>query len=226
MFFVDNSGAQWAIDEGLRDRAGRLIDHFAEWIGHVELDQVIFIRLSGSKGKFHGKCFAIHKAPVTLIPKYVVMKLKEFNLLKLDGLSDIDLDIFDIRYVIVINDDSIAQAEGELQRVEDSTLIHEMMHIHEDGVKLVKHDCEDFKVLVDKFGPYWDEGIFKDPTEEEAVANGEFIEGMNDALDAFVGPGSTFEAVAPPKNAPALPPPPPFIPKSGTGGKFEFDEST
>ena len=225
MFFTDKSGAQWAIDEGLRERAGLLIDNFQEWIGHVNLDQIIFIRLSGSKGKFHGKCYAISKPPITLIPKYVIMKLREFNLLKLDGLSDIDLDIFDIRYVIVINDDSISQADGDLQRVEDGTLIHEMMHIHEDGEKIVKHDLEDFSPLVDKFGPYWSTGSFKEPTEAEAQATGEFLEGMNDAVDSFVGPGSTFEEVAPFRNATKLPPPPPFVPKSGTGGSFNIDES-
>jgi len=224
MFYTDSQNAQWAIDEGLRERAGLLIDNFQEWIGHVNLDQIIFIRLSGSKGKFHGKCYAISKPPLTLIPKYVIMKLREFNLLKLDGLSDIDLDIFDIRYVIVINDDSIAQAEGDLQRVEDATLIHEMMHIHEDGVKLVKHDLEDFSILVHKFGPFWASGAFKEPSEEEAQATGEFLEGMNDAVDSFIGPGSTFEEVAPFKNSTKLPPPP-FVPKSGTGGSFNIDES-
>ena len=216
MYIMDKQGAQWQIDEGLRDRAQLLQQNFDNWVGHVNLDQVIFIRLMGSKAKWHGKCFYIGKPPLSLISKYVVMHLSKFGLLNLEGVSDVDLDIFDIRFAIVINDDSISLAEGDLQRVEDSTLIHEMMHIDPDGEKLVKHDIEDFKVLVNEFGPFWAEGIFQDRAGE-----GEVLESNIKAMEEDLS--DIFDSAAPPAFKP--PAPPPFIPKSGSGSGFDVDSS-
>ena len=34
-------------------------------------------------------------------------------------------------------------------------IFHELLHVHEDGDKLVKHDCEDFNVLLDAAGLNW-----------------------------------------------------------------------
>ncbi|MDC1299895.1 putative metallopeptidase [bacterium] len=165
-------GAQWSIDEGIRERALAIIESFPEEAGHVDVNQVIFVRINGSKAKWLGKCYFIDKTPIALIPKFVVYQLSKFGLLDLSKASTPDGDIFDLKYVIVLNDDAISGSVGELQRVEDATLLHELMHISPCGTKLVKHDLEDFKGLVDKFGAHWDEGIFKDDEEDGMLPPG------------------------------------------------------
>ena len=169
MYIMGDKGDQWVVDEGLRERAAQLQEKFDDLIGHVVLDQVIFMRLTGSNAKWHGICYYVGKNPIPIISKYVAFKLNQFGLLDLTGASfDLDdMDIFDIRYIIVLNDDSIGEAMGDVDRVEDVTLVHEMMHIHPDGNKLVPHDLKDFSSLVSKFGPYWGNGLFSDEGEAE-----------------------------------------------------------
>lgn len=169
MFVVDSKGAQWSIDEGLRERAEAIIESFSKTIGHVDLDKIIFLRLTGAaKSKWLGKCMYIGKCPMNIIPKYVTQKLYSMGLLKLDGTSfqGEDVSFFDLRYIIALNDDLIQGCEGDIQKIEDITLYHELRHIHPDEDKLVKHDLEDFKDIVHDFGPYWSEGIFKDEDDE------------------------------------------------------------
>ncbi len=196
MYVLDKNGGQWAIDEGLRDRASQIIDNFDHLVGHVVLEQVIFMRLSGGKAKWHGTCYYIGKEPITILPKFVAYRLNEFGLLNLNNTSfDLEgMDIFDIRYVIAINDDAIGEADGDIQKVEDITLLHELMHIHPDGDKIVTHDLKDFSVLVAKFGPYWGNGQISDEGEEAL-------------LDAQLGGADEFDMGLPP----------PFVPKSGVG---------
>lgn len=209
MFVIDKQGAQWQIDEGLRERAGNIIDNFHDDVGHVNLDQVIFLRIQGSKANWHGKCYYIGKAPMSIVPKFVILQLNKMGLMDLDGIRNLDtggFDLFDIRFIIVINDDSIGQADGDLQRVEDITLLHEMMHIHPDGDKLVKHDIEDFACLIDKFGPYWTQGLFNDKDKFEGVVDEAFAQ-ADEAQAQFT------------------PPPPPVLPKSGTSENWTPEES-
>lgn len=161
MFVLDKQGSQWAIDEGLRDRAQNLIDKFPNLLEHVILDQVMFVRLTGSKSNWHGKCYFIGKAPMSLIPKFAVFRLASLGMFDMSQFANIE-QFFDTRFIIAINDDSISRAEGDIQKVEDITLVHELMHIHRDGDKLVRHDIEDFKILVDQFGAYWTDGRFKE----------------------------------------------------------------
>lgn len=161
MFVLDSQGAQYQLDEGLRQRADQLMrsPQFQKMISHVDLDQVIFLRLTGTKAKWHGKCMYIGKAPLTIIPKFVINRLNDMGLLDLKNVHGFDADIFDVRFIVIINDDVISTASGNISKVEDLTLVHELMHIHADGDKLVKHDLEDFKDLVQDYGPYWAEGI-------------------------------------------------------------------
>ena len=218
MFVTDKQGAQWQVDEGIRERAGQLIQKFDELVGYIDLDQVIFLRLQGSKANWHGKCFYIGKAPMNVIPKYVMFKLQNLGFLDLSGIRNLDtggFDIFDIRFIIVLNDDSISQAEGDIQRVEDLTLLHEMMHIHPDGDKLVRHDLEDFALLVDKFGPYWTQGIFSDRDKFDGVVDEEALgEVVEKALSNAIAATEGF-----------TPPPPPTLPKSGTSETWNPEES-
>ena len=201
MYVMGAKGDQWSVDESLRERSAKLIDLFDNLIGHVILDQVIFMRLTGSKAKFHGICYYVGKPPLTVIPKYVAYKLNTFGLLNLTGASFTldDMDIFDIRYIIAINDDSICEADGDIQQVEDITLVHEMMHISPDGDKLIPHDIKDFSPLVAKFGPYWGNGFISD----EGAAEISQISNNNSPIISL----------------------PAFIPKSADGGDFGPDGS-
>lgn len=207
MFVTDKKGGQWAIDEGLRDNALQLIDKFDNLIGHVIPDQVIFVRATGVNAKWLGKCYYIGKEPYNLIPKFVSFKLGQFGLLDLKGASfDLEgMDIFDIRYIIVINDDSIGEADGDIQRVEDLTLLHELMHITPEGEGLVPHDLKDFGTLVDQFGPYWGNGQFSEKGEQ--ALDEVYQRSTEDIVDRIVN------------NMP------PFVPLSGTNGGSDFEES-
>lgn len=229
MFVVDKQGAQWQIDEGIRERTGLLIHNFEEELGHVNLDQCIFLRLMGSKATWHSKTFFIGKAPMTIIPKFVLAKLSKLGLMDLEGVRNLEgFDIFDIRFIVVLNDDAISQAEGDLQRVEDLALFHEMLHIHPDGDRVVKHDLEDFSVLVDKFGPYWSQGIFSDTDNFEGVVDNALAE----AIEAVRNPGGgatvtvTMEQEPTPVAPQFTPPPPPvMMPKSGKSEVWNPEES-
>lgn len=203
MFVVDAKGAQYAIDEGLRERAGMLIDSFHEKIGYIDLDKIIFLRLTGSpKGKWLGKCMYIGACPVNIIPKFVAHRLHSMGLLNLANTSmanEDDIDLFDLRYIIIINDDLIQLADGDLQRVEDVTLLHELMHIHPNENKLVKHDIEDFVDLVDRFGAHWTSGIFKD--EDVDFENGEVVDEIPQAPGIpIIVPKSSTENWTPPES--------------------------
>ena len=180
MFVFDKQGCQWAIDEGLRSRAERLVDSFPDLLEHVVLDHIIFLRLTGSKSNWHGKCFFIGKAPMSIIPKFAIFKLANLGMFDMTQFGSIE-EMFDIRYIIAINDDSISHADGDLQKVEDVTLVHEMLHIHRDGDKLVRHDIEDFAILVDRFGPYWTNGRFKEEVAPKLPDFSKIISGTSES---------------------------------------------
>jgi len=173
MQVTDSQGKVWSIDEGLRERARLIKDQFPGHIGHVDLDQIIFIRLSNAyKDKWHGKCYFIGRNPFPIISKFVCYKLQSFGMLNLENTSSIDGDIFDLRFVIAINEDRISAQSGDIQRIEDIVLLHEMMHIKESLDGLEKHDIEDFKALLDEFGTGWANGQFKDEDEDFVPVSG------------------------------------------------------
>jgi hypothetical protein len=81
------------------------------------------------------------------------------GMLNLAGIENFTTDIFDIRYLIIINEDAILMTEDP-ERVLDITILHEMMHIKANAEGLNKHDIEDFTDLVIMEGPLWAAGIF------------------------------------------------------------------
>lgn len=167
---VDKSGAVWEVDNGLKDRARQLQkdEDYIDLISHVDLDQVIFARISNTKAKWMGKCYYFGKAPLTLISKYVIGFLAQNGMLNISAVANVDEDLFDLRYFIVLNDDKLNMVQDNPDQVEDLTLVHELMHIDPSGDKLVKHDLEDFSILVNRFGPYWTAGAIADMAMEES----------------------------------------------------------
>jgi hypothetical protein len=146
-----------------------LVNEFDEQIGHVEVDKVIFVRVVGSTAKWLGKCFPI-KIPFNIIPMFMINCFKDLGIVDERSVADIPEELYDIRYIIALNNDKIEEsAEGPvLSRIEQITLLHELAHIGPDMEGTEKHDCEDFKFVLDKFGTHWDEGILND-FEEESI---------------------------------------------------------
>ena len=172
MFVVDSKGAQYAIDEGLRQKAVELVDRFED-VNYIELDKVIFLRMTGAaKTKWLGKCMFIGSCPMNIIPKFVFSQLKNMGLIAMANTSlidDLEMDLFDLRFIIIINDDRIQDKDGDIEKIELITLYHELKHIDPDHNKLVRHNIEDFADIIDMFGPYWTEGIFKEGEEDTHI---------------------------------------------------------
>lgn len=172
MFVVDKKGSQWAIDEVLRDKAISLIHKYDHLVGHVDPAQVIFLRFTGSRqANWLGKTYFIDKTPLNIVGKYVVSKLAGYGLLDLNQITGIEDDLFDLRYIIAINDYAISESPAFPDKVEEITLLHELMHISPCLEKIVKHNVEDFKEILDEFGTHWDEGIITEPVNEEIIQN-------------------------------------------------------
>jgi hypothetical protein len=169
MFVEGKKGEQWQVAEDLQQLAQELVNDFDDEIGHVEVDKVIFLRVEGSSAKWLGKCFQI-KIPFNIVPKYMIGKLNQLGIIPDDKVADIPENLYDIRYVIALNNDQImSTAEGPvLERLEKLTLLHELAHIGPDMEGLTTHDCQDFKFLVDKYGPHWDEGIIDEEDNLDA----------------------------------------------------------
>lgn len=163
MQVIDNNGAVWHLDEGARERAKELQRNpvYGHLIGHVDLDQVIFVRLVGSKAKWLGKCTYVGGVPLSLISRYVVGSLRRMNIIDPE-VKGVDENFFDLRFIITLNDDLIMGNENpeNTTLLEDGVIVHELMHIHSDGDKLVRHDLEDFTALVELYGPRWGNGSF------------------------------------------------------------------
>lgn len=175
--FVTKGDEQWQVDEFLREKAGELTYSFEDEVGYVELDKVIFVRVIGSKSKWLGKCFQI-KCPNTIIPIYIINNLCKLGVIKKEDIPLVEESFYDIRYIIALNDnkirESVSQNDPEaLDKMESVTLLHELKHIGKDMEGLNKHDCEDFKFVLDKFGTHWDEGLFEESPEEDEGPIGE-----------------------------------------------------
>jgi hypothetical protein len=157
MFITDKSGAQWSIDEGLRKLAFTICKQ-EDNVGHVDLDQVIFLRITGAKASWLGKVWLI-RTPFDILFRFAVYQCGKLGLIDLSRVRDISDGILDPKFIIALNSD-LVMSKKEPAKVEYLTLLHEMMHIDGTMSGLVKHDIQDFASLVNEFGPYWTEGVF------------------------------------------------------------------
>jgi len=90
----------------------------------------------------------------------------------MENLSGFD-DLFDISYIVAVNTDAIENEGGPIDKIEEVTLHHELLHISEDMDKLVKHDVQDFATILHRYGPYWTQGVFE---EGEAPPQSAFLD--------------------------------------------------
>lgn len=154
---VGKNGEIWALDDGLRKKAKALVDKYTE-VAHVDPDRIVFVRLLGKKqtGKKvkAGKCQKIKEAEA-LIPYHCIEFLKSLGLLDDAQLQGIENDLFDLRFIITIDDNALAASGGNMEDTEEVVLLHELMHINEDQNGIEPHDSEDFKFILEAFGVRW-----------------------------------------------------------------------
>ena len=185
----------WEIDEGLRNTAAQLLGRFPDELGHIELDRVIFVRVSGVKlsktaPNWYGKCWLV-KPPLSIMPHYFLNKL---------GHADIVADVadvaermsssLDLAYIIGINTDAIEEEGGPIDKIEEVTVHHELLHISQDMDKLVKHDVQDFRAILHKYGPYWTQGVIEEPDAKQEPA---FLDNFIDKLQKGSKPTPNVE---------------------------------
>jgi hypothetical protein len=167
MFVLGKKGEQWSVDDLLQEKAMKLVNEFDMDLGHVEVDKVIFVRVTGlgTKANWAGKCFPV-KIPNNILPRYLVSKFVKLGIIKKEDIPLIEDNFLDIRYIIALNGDKIESMSQngpkDADRLEDITLMHELMHIPLDMEGTNKHDCEDFKFILEKFGTRWCEGILEE----------------------------------------------------------------
>ena len=171
----------WEIDEGLRNTATQLLGKFPDALGHIELNQVIFmrandVRLSKTAPNWYGKCWLI-KAPLKIMPLYALLKLSHAGLVDAEVAREALGDVLDPMYLIAVNTEAIEEEGGPIDKIEEITLHHELLHISEDMDKLVKHDVQDFKSILHQYGLHWAQGVFEEPDDKQEPA----------FLDDFIG---------------------------------------
>jgi hypothetical protein len=154
----------WEIDEGLRKTAQEIMAKFPDELGHIDLDKIVFVRVSGVKLKkdrnWYGKCWRI-PAPVRILPRFVFQRLGNAGVLDLTNLGKLE-DILDICYIIGISTDAIEMVGGDLGKLEEVTLHHELLHVAPDMESLVPHEIQDFGNILQRYGIYWTQGVIEE----------------------------------------------------------------
>lgn len=108
-----------------QDIANKLIDKFPVAFGHIMKDKVLYLKNTDKKTNKYADC-RIVREPYTYMTDYkFIITFYEVNMLALT----------------------------EAQKV--MVVYHELLHIHEDFDKLVKHDLEDFLIICQKYSPSW-----------------------------------------------------------------------
>lgn len=150
-------GDQWFLDDNLRKIAVKLKEQNPDELGHIELSKVVFVSVvsTPASDKYFGKCTKLAPS-VRTIPYYLAEKFCRGDVEMMESLRE----FLDIRYVIAIYRDVIATQGGDINKLIEVTLFHELKHIDVGMEKLVDHDLKDFKSIVDKFGTHWNEGNF------------------------------------------------------------------
>lgn len=129
----------WLVDHDLRETATKLKEKFPERLGHIDEARILFVRLKESRVSWYGKVWRV-TPPFTLL---------------IHGFEGIGIQIpdgFSIDFIVAINDN---QVTGLLipPAIEQIVLAHELFHIKDE--KLLRHDIEDFRWVLEEFGLNW-----------------------------------------------------------------------
>jgi len=153
-------GDEWQLDETLRQKATLIVDRYSELVGHVDLRNVVFVRGENLRGpgwkNTFGKCFYT-PPPANMLAHWGIMVLRMAGGVDADIMNSVEDEIFDIKYIIAVNDDLLEGSE----EMEEAVLLHELMHIKEDMDGIQRHDIQDFAAVLDTFGVHYTSGIFK-----------------------------------------------------------------
>jgi len=159
-----NKDEIWELDDKLRDVAQVLLQENPDLADYIELDKIVFVRVDGvtlsKSGKnWLGKCWYLRE-PLSMVVNYAFQHLRDEGLLDFSRLGTSE-SLLDLRYIIGLNTDAIAEIGSDVVQQEKIVLHHELLHIRVDGKGLVPHPVQDFATILDKYGIFWTNGVFK-----------------------------------------------------------------
>lgn len=174
----------WEVDEGLRNTATELLSKFPDILGHIELNQVIFVRanevkLNKSGKNWYGKCWLV-RPPLQIMPRFTLLMLSHAGLVDAEAAFEKIDDMLDPAYIIAINTAAIEEEGGPIDKIEEITLHHELLHISQDMDKLVQHDVQDFCSILNEYGLHWTSGIIEESDKKQEPA---FLDSFIDKLN-------------------------------------------
>lgn len=157
---LGSKNEQWCLDPEIRQIALKVIADNEDELGYIDPDKVIFSSiLGGAKVPWWGKCTKLLPS-VRLIPLHMAEVLNNGDTEAIDAIDD---DLLDLRFIITINRDSIyVSGGGEVDKLMEITVFHELKHINFDMTKIVDHDTKDFRSILDRYGVHWTSGLIKD----------------------------------------------------------------
>jgi predicted metallopeptidase len=109
-----------------RDIADKLIEKYPVGLGHIELDKILFVKETEKTPKKRAEIRKVI-APYTIITEYKFI---------ITYYEAVNIGLTDAQKIMVI--------------------YHELLHIDVDFAKLRRHNVQDFRELVSKYGVNWD----------------------------------------------------------------------
>ena len=114
------------INQVYQDIADQLINKYQTTLGHIDTSQILFLEEDEKAPKKYAD-IQIVKSPYTFLTNY--------------------------KFIMTIySPKTIGMTDAQLHVL----IMHELFHIDENFEKLVKHDCEDFSVILSTYGIDWD----------------------------------------------------------------------
>lgn len=109
-----------------KDMAQKIINKYPQNFGNFDINKILFLKETTKSPKKYAETRKV-VSPYTFITS--------------------------VKFIITIYEPCVCSMnDAQLHLL----MLHELMHIDEDFEKLVKHDLEDFKVIIAKYGANWD----------------------------------------------------------------------
>ena len=125
--------------------AQKLINKYSEYFENFEIDKILFLKETSKSPKKYAEVKKV-AAPYTFMTS--------------------------MKFIMTVYEPCIvSMSDAQIHLL----IMHELMHIDDDFVKLKKHDLEDFKVLISKYGKNWD----IDPSLEDILDEEDEIQPSN-----------------------------------------------
>ena len=125
--------------------------------------------MAGMKVDWLGKCYYLRE-PYNIIPLYTLNWLADKKFVAIGDAENLSgRDVLDVNYIIVLNTDNLAMTGGDLERITEGVIHHELLHIKPDMDGIVQHNIKDFASILRRYGINWASGNFKSETEESGM---------------------------------------------------------